>query len=428
MKNLIIGLFISGSVLAQNRTTPEYSYAEFNALENVKDQEAYYEEMRKANPDADYDTYLTALAIANLDHGNTDKYKFYTRSNPEFSAIALINLVYALEHLEVENENMPVIAEVSQEVIDKIESRDEIDVIANGRLQVLLELNAMANAKLGNVALAKKNLEKSSEIVSEFRDSKYFKDSKASYYDRCALVLAAAGETQRAMDTLVKAVRTGESKPKLRETFAQVYKELKGTDAGCEDLIKELREEAYQHYYDKIKKTYLTDVEIPYEGKVDAPNGSGEKLTIFSADKNIYDISLPDLNGNKVNLADHKGEILLIDFWTTMCTPCVACFAAFENVVEDYKDEPFQLYIINLFEFQEDVKSFVKKKGIDLDVLHDEENLAYNVVATPTKIVFDPQGTIRFYNIAYAGSTDGEYYKVKAMIEIIKEHAPSLKK
>ena len=227
---------------------------------------------------------------------------------------------------------------LTQEVIDKIESRDEIDVIANGRLQVLLELNAMANAKLGNVALARKSLEKSSEIVSEFRDSKYFKDSKASYYDRCAIVLAAAGETQRAMDTLVKAVRTGESKPKLRETFAHVYKELKGTDAGCEDLIKELREEAYQHYYDKIKKTYLTDVKIPYEGKINAPNGSGEQLTIFSADKNVYDISIPDLNGNPVNLADHKGEILLIDFWTTMCTPCVACFTAFEKVVEDYKN------------------------------------------------------------------------------------------
>ena len=106
MKNLIIGLFISGSVLAQNQTTPEYSYAEFNALENVKDQEAYYQEMLQANPDADYDTYLIALAIANLDHGNTDKYKFYTRSNPEFSAIALINLVYALEHLEGEDEKI----------------------------------------------------------------------------------------------------------------------------------------------------------------------------------------------------------------------------------------------------------------------------------------------------------------------------------
>ena len=293
---------------------------------------------------------------------------------------------------------------------------------------MLLELNAMANAKLGNVALAKKNLERSSEVVSEFRDSKYFKDSRASYYDRCAIVLSAAGEKQRALDTLVKAVRTGESKPKLRETFARVYKELKGTDAGCEDLIKELREEAYQHYYDKIKKNYLTDVEIPYEGKIDAPNGSGEKLTIFSADKNIYDISLPDLNGDMVNLAEHKGEILLIDFWTTMCTPCVACFAAFENVVEDYKNEPFQLYVINLFELRDEVKNFVRKKGIELDVLHDEENLAYNVIATPTKIVFDSLGTIRFYNIAYAGSTDGEYYKVKAMIEIIKEHAPVLKK
>lgn len=78
------------------------------------------------------------------------------------------------------------------------------------------------------------------------------------------------------------------------------------------------------------------------------------------------------------------------------------------------------MFVVNLFEDQATVKSFVAKKGIALDVLHDEENKAYNIQGTPTKIVFDPLGNIRFYSAGYAGSTDREYYKLKSMVEITK--------
>jgi thioredoxin-related protein len=89
-------------------------------------------------------------------------------------------------------------------------------------------------------------------------------------------------------------------------------------------------------------------------------------------------------------------------------------------VVADYKKDDFQMFIINLFEETKTVKSYLTKQAITLDVLHDEENKAYDVQGTPTKIVFDPQGNIRFYSAGYAGSTDREYYKLKSMIEIIK--------
>jgi len=119
----------------------------------------------------------------------------------------------------------------------------------------------------------------------------------------------------------------------------------------------------------------------------------------------------------------YKGKILVIDFWSTICTPCVSAFAGFERVVADYKKEPFQLFVIDLFEPQETVKSFVAKKGITLDVLQDEPNEAYDIQGTPTKIVFDTMGNIRFYSSGYAGSTDREYYKLKAMVEIVKSRA-----
>jgi thioredoxin-related protein len=78
------------------------------------------------------------------------------------------------------------------------------------------------------------------------------------------------------------------------------------------------------------------------------------------------------------------------------------------------------MFVVDLFEDEATVKSFIAKKGIRLDVLRDEENKGYDVQGTPTKIVYDPMGHIRFYSSGYAGSTDREYYKLKSMVEITK--------
>jgi hypothetical protein len=69
------------------------------------------------------------------------------------------------------------------------------------------------------------------------------------------------------------------------------------------------------------------------------------------------------------------------------------------------------------------IKSFVAKRSITLDVVSDEPNTGFNIAATPSKIIYDPMGNIRFFSTGYAGSTDREYYKLKAMVEITQAHA-----
>jgi thiol-disulfide isomerase/thioredoxin len=34
------------------------------------------------------------------------------------------------------------------------------------------------------------------------------------------------------------------------------------------------------------------------------------------------DFTLTDLQGGKLNLADYKGKVILLDFWATWCVPC----------------------------------------------------------------------------------------------------------
>ncbi|MDD3977810.1 MAG: TlpA disulfide reductase family protein [Methanomicrobium sp.] len=425
MKKLILLLLlVANSAWAQQSAPKKYNLEDFKLIVKVEDQEKYYNDMIQATspdnakPDRQ-DEYLTTLAYGWLAKGNLEKYRFYMKSNPKISFVNLLYFVYALESLENDSKYMNIVEQASRDIICRIEKDAGNDKMTRGRLQVLLEINAMANAKLGNVDDAKKSIEKASAIKGD-REMKYFRDSKANYYKRYCIVLSAAGEQKKALDTLTNAVKNADSNPALLATLNEVYAKVYGSDKGYDKFIGSLQNEAYKKCYKEVEKSYLTDVNMPFEGSISAPNDADKQLTIFTAKQYVYNISLPDLNGKLTHFADYKGKILVIDFWTTLCTPCVAAFAGFERVANYYKKEPFQLFVIDLFEPQENVKSFITKKGITLDVLHDEPNEAYDIKATPTKIIFDPMGNIRFYSCGYAGSTDREYYKLKAMVEIIK--------
>ncbi|SDK65458.1 Peroxiredoxin [Pedobacter sp. ok626] len=423
MKKLILLLLISSSAWAQKAAPGKFNFNDFNLIVKVEDKEKYFNDMLEEKPEdqlktGQYDQFRVPLAVAWLAKGNLERYKYYTKNEPKFSFPNLLDLTYALEYLVEDNKHLKIVEQVSGEALDML-AKGKAEDIENDRMQVLLEVNAMANAKLGNIAVAKKNIAQSSKVKG-MREGKYFKDSKSNYLNRYGIVLAAAGEYQKALDTLTKAVRDADSNPRLIATLRAVYKEVHGSDKDADKFIAGLQEEAYKKYYKEVEKSFISDVSAPISGEVDGPAG---KLKVLNGEQRAKNVSLPDLNGKMVNFADYNGKILVVDFWSTGCTPCVAAFAGFEKVVTEYKNEPFQLFVINLFEAQKTVKSFIAKKGITLDVLSDEPNKAYDIQATPTKIVFDPMGNIRFYAIGYAGSTDREYYKLKAMVEIIKDRA-----
>ncbi|WP_127130909.1 TlpA family protein disulfide reductase [Pseudoflavitalea rhizosphaerae] len=426
MKKIILLLLISGSAWAQQPTMNKNNFEDFILIEKVEDQEKFYNEMLKQLPagkktPAATNDYRGELAYGWLAKGNVERYNYYKATAPKFNPRQFLYLCYTLENMFDSRKQYTAVEKITREILDEFDKGTMKDPI--GRSEILVELNAAANARLGNNAAAGKMMARLNGKKSETRDMKYFKDSKSNYYNRYAIVMTAAGQHQTAFDTLTKAFREADSNPYMISTFREVYKKVKGTEKGFDQYIKGLQKEAYAKCYKEVEALYLSKDSTTLEGTLVPVGGNGKPMTLFQAKKPVKEISLLDLDGKTVNLGDYQGKILVVDFWTTLCTPCVAAFSGFEKVVSDYNKDAFQLFVINLFEDQPTVRSYVAKKGITLDVLRDEENAAYDVQGTPTKIVFDPIGNIRFYSAGYAGSTDREYYKLKAMVEITKARA-----
>ncbi|MBB6240320.1 thiol-disulfide isomerase/thioredoxin [Pedobacter sp. AK013] len=427
MKKILLFLLISSSAWSQQSAKKaKYGLSQFMLIEKVEDQEKKYNEVIKEPAGSLEPTALNdlraELALQWLSKGNVERYRFYKATKPKFDYRQALFLSYAVEKLFDEKKDFANAEKISKELLADL-AKGTIDAMAI-RPAVLLEVNAGANAKLGNVIVAKEMIAKSNtDKSSADRLIKYFRDGQSNYLNRHAIVMLAAGENEQAFDLLEKAFKEAESNSYMVATFKEAFKKVKGTDNGVEDYLKSLKKEAYQKYYKEVEKSYVTIAKQTLEGTFPDPSDATNLLTSFRATKPVNQVAMKNLAGEMVNLGDFKGKILAIDFWTTGCTPCVAAFAGFEKVIADYNKDEFQMFVVNIFEEQPTVKSFIAKKGITLDVLLDEPNKAYDVQATPTKIVFDPMGNIRFFNTGYAGSTDREYYKLKAMVEIIKAHS-----
>ena len=431
MKKVFFLLLLSSKLMAQE-PAKTIDFNNFMLIERVEDQEKAYQNLLKANPGKGLADSLTndlraELAFAWLAKGNVERYTHYKSTAPLFSGRQYLYLSNALENLFDEKKDYRAVEKISSALLEDIKKGTLSDDMA--REPIFMELNAASNAKLGNVEKANAMMKAASESVeASVRDIPYFKDTKSNYINRSAIVLLAAGKSKEAFDLLEQAFKNADSNPYMVATFKEAYQKVKGKDQGFDAYVNALKDEAFKKYYKEVEKMYVTSPTLPFEGTIPDPEEPSETVSFFTASKPVQDIVVNNLAGQAINLGDYKGKVLVIDFWTTLCTPCVAAFSGFEKVVADYSKDQLQLFVINLFEQDKTVQSYVAQKGIKLDILHDEENAAYDVKGTPTKIVFDAQGNIRFYGLGYAGSTDREYYKLKAMVEITKNGGASSSK
>ncbi len=83
-------------------------------------------------------------------------------------------------------------------------------------------------------------------------------------------------------------------------------------------------------------------------------------------DKNIVgqaapDFSLAQLDGGRMNLADYKGKLVILNFWASWCPPCRAEMPAFVGIQEKYKAQSVQFLGVAI-EDKENVDKFLNNE------------------------------------------------------------------
>lgn len=138
--------------------------------------------------------------------------------------------------------------------------------------------------------------------------------------------------------------------------------------------------------------------------------GVGVSVYINSSDKDearapalsLYEIELPDLEGQPQDLSHWRGSLVLVNFWASWCPPCRKEIPVFMTVLNKYRDRNFQVLGISI-ENAADAKKFRDEVAIAYP-LYDGNKAGLSIMmkmgnatgALPYSVLFDRKGKIIF--------------------------------
>lgn len=137
--------------------------------------------------------------------------------------------------------------------------------------------------------------------------------------------------------------------------------------------------------------------------------GSGAQVGLYAPD---FTLSLVD--GRRVSLSDYRGKVVLLNFWATWCSPCVAEMDDFQQYYADHSADTVIL-AVDFSEPAEVVASFVEENGLTYPVALDLDgvvNQLYRVQGYPTTCLIDAEGIIHSISLSNADSV----YDVERLI------------
>ena len=114
---------------------------------------------------------------------------------------------------------------------------------------------------------------------------------------------------------------------------------------------------------------------------------------------------------NGLEFKEFKGKVVLLEFWGTHCPPCLYSIEHYKKIINEYKDKVAMIAIEVQMTPKEQLKRFVKSKGINYYVGTQEDNMEFvNYLASragwrgaiPFLVVFDTKGNVIDMKIGYA--------------------------
>jgi thioredoxin-like negative regulator of GroEL len=110
------------------------------------------------------------------------------------------------------------------------------------------------------------------------------------------------------------------------------------------------------------------------------------------------DVELQTLDGERLALASLRGKIVVLDFWTTRCRPCLASVPDLRDLVRRHPRDELALVSISVDEDEEKWRTFVAREGMTWPQVRDSGyrlSMAFGVSSFPTYVLIDQEGFVK---------------------------------
>ncbi|MFB1081549.1 peroxiredoxin family protein [Jeotgalibacillus sp. JSM ZJ347] len=116
----------------------------------------------------------------------------------------------------------------------------------------------------------------------------------------------------------------------------------------------------------------------------------------------VPSVEVSTLDGEVVNLADYRGQKVILNFWATWCPPCIAEMPHMQDYYDnEARDQNVEILAVNLTSKDngmDKIESFVDDYGLTFPVLLDESGVLgdeFQAFTIPTTYLIDEEGVIQ---------------------------------
>lgn len=142
-------------------------------------------------------------------------------------------------------------------------------------------------------------------------------------------------------------------------------------------------------------------------------------LRAFEKNKAAPALSLYNLEGDRIDLKDYRGRVVLVDFWASWCKPCVDEMPSLARLSQLYDKSQFTVLTVNSGESRQRVDDFLQGFNHKFDVMLDENGIAvrdWRVYVYPSNYLIDKSGFIRY---GYSGPLEWDSREILSLIETL---------
>lgn len=109
------------------------------------------------------------------------------------------------------------------------------------------------------------------------------------------------------------------------------------------------------------------------------------------------DFTLSQLDGTPVGLADFRGRVVMLNFWSAACPPCRRKMPAMQQVLDELGEQGFVILAVNVNDLPAVAGSYIEDNGYTFTVVKDDGNVSslYQVTGIPLSFFIDRQGIIQ---------------------------------
>jgi len=131
--------------------------------------------------------------------------------------------------------------------------------------------------------------------------------------------------------------------------------------------------------------------------------------------------TLKSADGSNIRLSEHRGQVVLLNFWASWCGPCRQEFPHLDALHQRYADLGFTVFGVNVEQDRASADKILREIPVTFPVLFDDNNVVselYKVDAMPMTVLVDRNGVVRALHRGYKPGYEDTYDKeVRALLK-----------